>query len=100
MKVIKSYRLSTANMVLLCFFLFLCLFGFLCKLESLALTAWKILLFQTLMKKKISDSTTWSLAVDTKEECARSAVIPIYSDLVKGAPETIMRIFFCINIKC
>lgn len=63
-----------------------------------------ILLFLTLMKKNNqltpgSDSTIRSLATHTKEECALGNVIPVYSNLLKGALERIMRLFFCINIE-
>lgn len=77
-------------MVLLCFFLFL--WGFF---------VFSILLFLTLMKKNNqltpgSDSTIRSLATHTKEECALGNVIPVYSNLLKGALERIMRLFFVL----
>lgn len=52
-KVIKSYRLRSANVALLCFFYFCAFLVFLCKFESL-LTAWKILLFQIVDEKNVT----------------------------------------------
>lgn len=45
------------------------------------------------------DSTTRLLAIDTKDKCALSTVIPMRLNLVMGTLERIMRLLFSINVE-